>query len=145
MKKIGVVLSTVIALSIVTGCGAKTKTLKCSTTQSQTGMKMTQSETIVFKGSSVESYKEEVKVVLDEKYLSYKDMFISTFKKELSQYESIKGIKMTTKETDKGLEATMTANVKSMKESDLKSLDLDKKASYELTKKDREKKGYTCK
>lgn len=145
MKKIGVVLSTIIALSIVTGCGSKTKTLKCSIEQDQTGMTMNQTETITFNGSTVESYKEEVVVELEETYLSYKDLFISTFKDEMDQYKDIKGVKIDTKETDTGLEATMTADVKSMTDSDLKKLDLDSKASYDLTKKDREDKGYTCK
>jgi uncharacterized lipoprotein YehR (DUF1307 family) len=145
MKKIVVTLSAIIALSIATGCGSKNKSLECSIKQEQTGMTMNQTEIIKFNGSTVESYKEEVKVELDEAYSSYKDLFIKTFKEEMDQYKDIKGVKIDTKETDSGLEATMTADVKTMSESDLKKLDLDKKASYELTKKDREDKGYTCK
>lgn len=144
MKKVIITLSAVIALVLCTGCG-KNKVLKCTLKQDSMGFTMTGTEKITFKGNVVEDYKADFVMELDESYLTYKSTFVTEFKNQMSQYEGIDGVKLTTKETDNGVEVSMTADVQNMSDDGLNKFKLNKKASYDATKKDRENNGYECK
>lgn len=144
MKKTLIVLSSIIALSLFTGC-KKSKVLECTLSQGETGYSMKGTEKITFKGSSVEDYSAIFTLELDDDYVAYKDMIVASFESQMDQYKNIKGVDLKTEKTDNGVKVTMTADVQNMSGSGLKSLELSKKASYDATKKDREKNGYNCK
>lgn len=145
MKKSLIVFVSVIALGLTVGCGSKTKVLKCTRTENQSGMEMKETEKITFNGSTVKNYEAEFSVVLDEKYKSYKSLFTTSIESQFKSYNDIDGVTVETKDDNDTIKIVITANVPKMKEADLKKLDLTKKASYDKTKKDRISSGYECK
>lgn len=145
MKKSIIVLSSILVLGLATGCGGSKKVLECTKTETESGMEMKGTEKITFNGDTVEDYKAEFNVTLEEEYKEYKSTFISVFEAQFKEYDDLDGVTVDTKETDDGIKVTITADVPKMKEDDLKTLDLAKKASYSETKKDRVNDGYKCK
>ncbi len=144
MKKSVFLVFLISIMLVCAGC-SKTKVLTCTKTEDETGATLKETEKIKFNGSKVEDYEATIDVVIDEKYKSYKSTFVSYIEKGYKEYDEIKGVTLTTKETDDGVKITLKADVQKMSDTNLKKLDLEKKASYDKTKDARKKAGFTCK
>lgn len=127
----------IIAIYFLTG----NKTLVCTKTVSQTSLKIDTEFKVNFKMNSADSVDATFNIILDDKYIPYKDTFITTFKKEYSTYEKKYNIKPKYEETDKGLKMTFTANNNSFQ----KLMSISSSAnSYKNVKADLEKDDYKC-
>ncbi len=145
MKKGLICLATIISIMFITGCG-ESKVLECTKSKDMVGYSLSETETVKFSGNNVDEYEAEFDLVLDDSYKKYKEKFVKELEdKGMSKYTNLKGVKLTTKETDEGVIITLTAQIKKMSSDDLKTLNIEKKANYDATKKDREADGYTCK
>ena len=109
MKKyLSIVLVAIFAL-VITGCGSK-QTIKCSMSQSTTGYKMTSDIDISLKDSKFDNMNMVINVTIDDSYLSYKDMLVSSLESEFSGFEQAYGAKVSIKDTDKGAKITISMN-----------------------------------
>lgn len=134
----------VIALAIILFVYVFTgnKTLTCTKTVDQSSLKIDTEFKVNFKMNNADSVDATFNIILDDKYLDYKDTFIEKFKQEYSTYEKKYDIKPKYEETDKGLKMTFTATNNSFQ----KLMSISNSAnSYKNVKSDLEKDQYKCK
>lgn len=131
MKKGILVLSSLVALIGITGCGGKK--LTCTMENNSLGLEMTQKVEVTFKKDKIDDMKVIMDVKVPDEYKDQKQELID----ELKDLEE--GMKVT--ETKDGIRAEMTAG-----EDDFKELNIDSETvSYEDVKKAFEAQKYTCK
>lgn len=130
MKKGVLVLSSLVALVGLTGCGKK---LTCTMENSQSGLEMKQNVEIKFKDDSVDTMKVTMDITIPDEYKDEKQELIDMFKEE------DENIKVT--ETNDGIRVEADENSDLFADMDIK----DKEVSYDDAKKAFENQGYTCK
>lgn len=150
MKKLSVLAVLAVIPILLTGCGSS-KTLTCTNTQEQSGVKMDQKVVMKFSGNKV-NY---IKMSVDSKATSDViknnwDVFASTLEKQYSNKDK-DGVKVTTKNNKKdySYEISIEFDLKKATNENLKEYDLDgiadEKSSMSDVKKSAEKSGFTCK
>lgn len=130
MKKGILVLSSLVALVGLTGCGKK---LTCTMDNSQSGLEASSKVEVKFKGDNVDSMKVSMDITVPEEYKDEKQGLIDMFK------ESYEDVKVT--ETKNGIRIEADENNSAFAGLDIK----DKTVSYDDVKKAFEGQGYTCK
>jgi len=132
-----------ISILLVTGCGGSSDKLVCTQTVAESGTKSEQKVSIEFKDDKIDTVKLEMNTELEESYLDYKSMLVSSFEASLSSFEEEYGIKPEFKETDKGFTFKIEMNRDQYVES---WNEIDESAeTREDVKKSLEEAGYTCK
>lgn len=145
MKKSLFLVVPVVMIGLLTGCG-KEKVLECDLKETQNGMQMSQNLKATFKGNEVKDITMKMDVVLEEKYKSYSDMFVSSIDSQFTKYKNKKGLTYKTEKSDDGVVVNIYADLDKMSKEDKEELDLvDTTGSYDKTKEELEKEGYTCK
>lgn len=140
-----IIVIIVVVIAVVAGIiyfVSGNKTLTCTQTMDQSQMKMTAEAKIKFSMYKADKVDATFNIELNDRYLSFKDVFIKEFKKQYSTYEKKYEIKPKYEETDKGLKMTFSASNNSFQK--VMSISSNKN-SYNQVKKDMEKAGYTCK
>lgn len=130
MKKGILVLSSLVALVGLTGCGKK---LTCTMDNSSLGLEAKSTVEVKFKGDSVDSMKVSMDITIPEEYMDEKDDLINQFK------DSYDDVKVT--EIKNGIRIEADENSSFFQGLDVK----DKTVSYDDVKKAFEGQGYTCK
>ena len=144
MKKSLFLVVSVVMIGLLTGCG-KEKVLECDLKETQNGMQMSQNLKATFKGNEVKDITMKMDVVLEEKYKSYSDMFVSSIDSQFTKYKNKKGLTYKTEKSDDGVVVNIYADLDKMSKEDKEELDLvDTTGSYDKTKEELEKEGYTC-
>lgn len=146
MKKLVVLLTSVLCVSLAVGCGGKSKVLECTKTEKQTGAKLSQKIKATFKGNEVTDMTIDMDAILDDSYKSYKSTFKSVFDSQFKKYKNLKGVDVKISETDDGVNIKLTADLTKMDKDAKDELDIvDTKANYAKSKKELEADGYNCK
>lgn len=127
-----------ILMFFVTG----NKKLTCTQELKQSVVTIKTSIDFSFKMDKAEKADARFEVVLDDKYVSYKDQFIKKFKEQYSSYEKKYGINPKYETTDKGFVMTFTTNNDNFQKIMSISNNVD---SYKNIKTTVEKQGYKCK
>lgn len=127
-----------------------TKTLECTMTDSETGMKMKQTMKVSFKNNSITKLGMATKITLDDEYMDYIDMLESSleeeFETQFADYMDKKGVTMNNKTKGNVLLFELEADLTKMDEETKEELDMvGKSDSYDEVKKSFEEEGYTCK
>lgn len=131
MKKGILVISSLVALIGLTGCGGKK--LTCTMENNSLGLEMSQKVEITFKKDKIDDMKIVMDVKVPDEYKDQKQDLIDELK-DLDE-----GMKVT--ETKDGIRAEMTAD-----DDDFKEFNIDgESVSYDEVKKAFEAKNYTCK
>lgn len=146
MKKYIGIFLTVITITLLTGCGSKTRTLTCTKEETATGMNITQTVNVDFKENDVTQLKILEVITVEEAYLTYIEELKSVFESQFANYNDKKGISMNTALKNRNIEISIIADFKEMDESSKASLDIiNTKANYDDMKKAFENMSYACK
>ena len=148
----GVKLFGILAVSIlfITGCGGE-KTLTCTNSEEDSGIKMNQEVTMTFKDDKVSYVKMSIdNEATDDTIIDNWDMFASMLDYKFEETDK-DGVKLSTdNNTDKHIyNVSLEIDVEKASDDALSEYGLDgitdEKATYEDTKKDAEASGFTCK
>ena len=148
----GVKLFAILAgsLLLMTGCGGE-KTLTCTNSEENSGMKMDQEVTMTFKDDKVTYVKMSIdNEATDDTIIDNWDMFVSMLDSQFEETEKDGVSLKTNNNKDKhtynvSLEIDLTkASDDALSEYGLDGI-TDEKATYEDTKKEAEADGFTCK
>ena len=148
----GVKLFAILAgsLLLMTGCGGE-KTLTCTNSEENSGMKMDQEVTMTFKDDKVTYVKMSIATdATDDTIIDNWDMFVSMLDSQFEETEKDGVSLKTNNNKDKhtynvSLEIDLTkASDDALAEYGLDDI-ADEKATYEDTKKEAEADGFTCK
>ena len=148
----GVKLFGILAVSIlfITGCGGE-KTLTCTNSEEDSGLKMSQEITMTFKDDKISYVKMSIdNEAIDDTIIDNWGMFVTILD---SQFEASNedGVKLSTNnDTDNHIyNVSLEIDLEQASEDALAEYGLDgitdANATYEDTKKDAEDAGYTCK
>lgn len=130
MKKGILVISSLVALVGLTGCGKK---LTCTMENNSLGLEMKQKVEVKFKGDTVDTMKVSMDITVPDEYKDRKQELIDMFKEEDDS------IKVT--ETKNGIRIEADNDSDIFAEMDING----KEASYDDVKKAFEAQKYTCK
>ncbi len=150
MKKLGMFLVGLFAVTLVTGCGSAEKTLVCSMKQNESGLAMEQKIEAVFNGKKVTSLKMSVDSKAEDEAIKENWSTFSSILKQQFEGLDADGIVVSTKEDAKKYTYTVSVDVDvtKAKDEDLKNFSLDgisaSKDSIEDVKKTFEDQKYTC-
>ena len=148
----GVKLFGILAVSIlfITGCGGE-KTLTCTNSEEDSGIKMKQEITMTFKDDKVSYVKMSIdNEATDDTIIDNWDMFVSMLDSQFEETDK-DGVRLKTKNNaDKHIyNVSLEINVEKASDDALSEYGLDgiadANATYEDTKKDAEADGFTCK
>ncbi len=148
----GVKLFGILAVSIlfITGCGGE-KTLTCTNSEEDSGIKMKQEITMTFKDDKVSYVKMSIdNEATDDTIIDNWDMFVSMLDSQFEETDK-DGVRLkTNNNADKHIyNVSLEINVEKASEDALSEYGLDgiadANATYEDTKKDAEADGFTCK
>ena len=148
----GVKLFGILAVSIlfITGCGGE-KTLTCTNSEEDSGIKMKQEITMTFKDDKVSYVKMSIdNEATDDTIIDNWDMFASMLDSQFEETDK-DGVKLkTNNNADKHIyNVSLEINVEKASDDALSEYGLDgiadANATYEDTKKDAEADGFTCK
>lgn len=138
------------SLLLMTGCGGE-KTLTCTNSEENSGMKMDQEVTMTFKDDKVTYVKMSIdNEATDDTIIDNWDMFVSMLDSQFEETEKDGVSLKTNNNKDKhtynvSLEIDLTkASDDALAEYGLDDI-ADEKATYEDTKKEAEADGFTCK
>lgn len=135
MKKKMLLLSLATVVLLSTGCGSK-KELHCTLKQGE-GAVTTSTMDVTFKGNEAQDVTLSMSIDYTDEYASYADTFKQTLETQKSTLEKVGyKVEITSEKNSQKLKATGTADTLDESES---------KGSYEATKENLEKSGYTCK
>lgn len=149
MKGLKLLTIVVVGLLCLTGCGEKT--LTCTNTEEDNGVKMVQEAQMTFKDDQVTKVRMSIEATAtDDDIKEYWGSFISAME---SQYEEVdeEGVKLTLTNDEKNYKFIMTVEVDVTKASEdaLVEYDLEQLADTTATlgevKKEAEADGFTCK
>ena len=149
----GVKLFGILAVSVllITGCGNSEKTLTCTNSEEDSGLKMSQEITMTFKDDKINYLKMSIdNEATDDTIIDNWDMFASMME---SQFEASDedGVKLSTDNdsTNHIYNVSLEIDLEKASEDALKEYNLDgitdANATYEDTKKEAEADGFTCK
>ncbi len=133
MKKGLLVLSSLAALVVMTGCGGKK--LTCTMDNNSLGLETKSTVEVKFKKDVVDSMKVAMDITIPDEYKDQKDELIEEFKK------SEENVKVTETKNGIKVEADSSSNSDFFDDLDFD----DKEVSYDDAKKAFEAQGYTCK
>ena len=148
----GVKLFGILAVSIlfITGCGGE-KTLTCTNSEEDSGIKMNQEITMTFKDDKVSYVKMSIdNEATDDTIIDNWDMFVSMLDTQFEETDK-DGVKLSTdNNVDKHIyNVSLEIDVEKASDDALSEYGLDgiadANANYEDTKKDAEADGFTCK
>lgn len=148
----GVKLFGILAVSIlfITGCGGE-KTLTCTNSEEDSGIKMNQEITMTFKDDKVSYVKMSIdNEATDDTIIDNWDMFVSMLDTQFEETDK-DGVKLSTdNNVDKHIyNVSLEIDVEKASDDALSEYGLDgitdANATYEDTKKDAEADGFTCK
>lgn len=146
MKKYLGICFAVVLVSFATGCGSKTKTLKCTMEQNLSVYEMQQNVNVSFKKDNITKMEIIQTVKVDETYSSYMSELEKTLATVFDSYKDTKGFDISTKTDGNTIKTTLVADFSKMDDDAKDSLDIvDTKAKYEDAKKAFEAQGYSCK
>lgn len=146
MKKYLGICFAIVLVSFATGCGSKTKTLKCSMEQNLSVYEMKQDVNLSFKKDSITKMEIIQNVKVDETYSSYIGELEKTLATTFDSYKDTKGFDISTKTDGNTIKTTLVADFSKMDDETKKSLDIvDTTAKYDDAKKAFETQGYSCK
>jgi len=146
MKKILYLSFVFCVLCLFTGCGSS-KVLKCSKDNIYNEeIKTFQTINITFNGNDITKVAMDMNVELSDDFMENRSEYIETVKSEFDDLEGSKGFKHSIELKDKGFKSTVRADLKQMSEESLAELYIfNTQQSYDDTKLEYEKDGYTCK
>ena len=140
----------VVSVLFITGCGGE-KTLTCTNSEEDSGIKMNQEVTMTFKDDKVSYVKMSIdNEATDDTIIDNWDMFASMLDSQFEETDKDGVSLKTNNNKDKhtynvSLEIDLTkASDDALSEYGLDGI-ADEKATYEDTKKDAEADGFTCK
>ena len=148
----GVKLFGILAVSIlfITGCGGE-KTLTCTNSEEDSGLKMSQEVTMTFKDDKVSYVKMSIdNEATDDTIIDNWDMFVSMLDSQFEETDK-DGVRLkTNNNADKHIyNVSLEINLEKASGDALSEYGLDgiadANATYEDTKKDAEADGFTCK
>lgn len=148
----GVKLFGILAVSIlfITGCGGE-KTLTCTNSEEDSGIKMSQEVTMTFKDDKISYVKMSIdNEATDDTIIDNWDMFVSMLDSQFEETDK-DGVKLSTDNNgDKHIyNVSLEINVEKASDDALSEYGLDgiadANATYEETKQEAEDAGYTCK
>ena len=148
----GVKLFAILAVSVLfmTGCGGE-KTLTCTNSEEDSGIKMNQEVTMTFKDDKVTYVKMSIdNEATDDTIIDNWDMFASMLDSQFEETDK-DGVKLSTdNNADKHIyNVSLEIDVEKASDDALSEYGLDgiadANATYEDTKKDAEADGFTCK
>lgn len=144
MKRVGLILGSVFAVSLLTGCGGTEKQLECTTTSESGGVAAKQVYTLKFsKKDKFESAKLVQDMKLDESLKEHLETYKSSFEQTIKENETTKDLDL--KISDNGSD-TITATITfDAKDASKISGTNASAASYSAMKEALEDAGYTCK
>lgn len=148
MKKFFWVITLMVIVSLVSGCGTKeNKILECSMIDNQTeGISLTHKVEAIYNNNELQNIIFNYEIIFANEYIEYIDEISTSFKEQFTYLENQNGITM----TDEIKENIFNLNIKA----DLTRMDIETKEAldivgnnndYKSTKLDFEEKGYTCK
>lgn len=148
----GVKLFGILAVSIlfITGCGGE-KTLTCTNSEEDSGIKMNQEVTMTFKDDKVSYVKMSIdNEATDDTIIDNWDMFASMLDSQFEETDKDGVSLKTNNNKDKHIyNVSLEINVEKASDDALSEYGLDgiadANATYEDTKKDAEADGFTCK
>ncbi len=141
-KKIFMTVIAGVMLLSLTGCG---KTLKCSITEEQSGMKMTQTMNVKFKNDKASSVTANIDMKVDKEYQEYMDTFADTLKDEFKDFEE-NGMSLDIATKDDTIKVVIDANFDKMSDEQKNEIGFNSSDnSYDAIKKSLEDSGYSCK
>ena len=148
----GVKLFGILAVSIlfITGCGGE-KTLTCTNSEEDSGIKMNQEVTMTFKDDKVTYVKMSIdNEATDDTIIDNWDMFASMLDSQFEETDKDGVSLKTNNNKDKHIyNVSLEINVEKASDDALSEYGLDgiadANATYEDTKKDAEADGFTCK
>ena len=149
----GVKIFGILAVSVllITGCGNSEKTLTCTSSEEDSGLKMSQEVTMTFKDDKISNVKMSIdNEATDDTIIDNWDMFVSMLETQFEKTDE-DGVKLSTDNDTANHIYNVSLEVDLEKASDdsLSKYDLDgiadENATYEDTKKELEDSGYTCK
>lgn len=152
MKKLKYLVIMLFAIIFVTGCGSNEKTLTCTNTEEESGLKMKQTIVMNFKDDKINNVKMTVdNEATDDLIKENWDMFASALDQQFNTDEETKGVKLTTSNDKDTYNYSVSIEV-DLNEANEESLALydmediaDSDESYEDVKKSAEEDGFTCK
>ena len=140
----------VVSVLFITGCGGE-KTLTCTNSEEDSGIKMNQEITMTFKDDKVSYVKMSIdNEATDDTIIDNWDMFVSMLDTQFEETDK-DGVKLSTdNNTDKHIyNVSLEIDVEKASDDALSEYGLDgiadANATYEHTKKDGEPSGFTCK
>ena len=140
----------VVSILFITGCGGE-KTLTCTNSEEDSGIKMNQEVTMTFKDDKVSYVKMSIdNEATDDTIIDNWDMFASMLDSQFEETDK-DGVKLSTdNNTDKHIyNVSLEIDVEKASDDALAEYGLDgiadANATYEDTKKDAEADGFTCK
>ncbi|MCM1053720.1 MAG: hypothetical protein NC483_07090 [Ruminococcus sp.] len=144
MKRVGLVLGSIVAVTLLTGCGGKEKALECTMSENKNGVEANQVYTLNFnKKGKFASAKLVQDMKLDESLTSYLSTYKETFEESLKSNATTKDLPMEI--TDNGTD-TITATITFDANDATKISGSDaSSATYDVMKDALEDAGYTCK
>ncbi len=136
-----------LVLVLVTGCGgSKGKTLTCTKSEDETGMKSTQTMKVSFSDDKASKINMTMKMDIDEEYSSYISAFKSMLDSQFENFKSKSGVKYDSKSDKDSITVDLEVDINKLSEEELGALDLDgSTGTYDEVKKALEKDEYTCK
>lgn len=144
MKKICLVCLTLVFGLFLTGCET-TKTLECSTIQTQEGMDINQKVVAIFEKNMVTKMSLAMDIKVNKEYVPYIDSMKKSLEDQYATYKK-EGVTIDITNTDDTIKAILDFNIFEMSEEDKEELDLvDIYGTAEATKQTFIEQGYTCK
>lgn len=153
MKKLSILFLGLAAITLVGGCGSKEteKTLVCSTTQDESGMKMEQVISMAFKNDKMNQMKMDLNIkVTDDEVKENWEAFTKAMDNE-NQETDKDGVTLKVEKDDKNYEYKVSLNIDvekagkdALEKYDLEELNGDN-GTLEENKKTAEENGFTCK
>lgn len=133
MKKLLVLMTTLLTVTILTGCGEKK--LSCTKSESESGFEMQSSVAVSYNSDdSVNEVKLVIDIAVPEEYASKKSDLVELYKQNVGEDAEVV-------ETKDGVKVTMTGDESLMEEIN----DSDEDVSYDALKKTLTDDGYSCK
>lgn len=146
MKKYLGVCFAVVLVSFATGCGSKSKTLKCTMEQDLSVYKMEQNVNVSFQKDDITKMEIVQTVKVDDTYSAYMSELEKTLATVFDSYKDTKGFDISTKTDRNTIKTTLVADFSKMDDAAKESLEIvDTKAKYDDAKKAFEAQGYSCK
>lgn len=149
----GVKLFGILAVSVllITGCGNNEKTLTCTNSEEDSGLKMSQEVTMTFKDDKISYVKMSIdNEATDDTIIDNWDMFVSILDSQFKESNE-DGVKLSTdNDTDNHIyNVSLEIDLEKASDDALAEYNLDgitdENATYEDTKKEAEDSGFTCK